>query len=40
MKQEVRKSERRIVVITDPHIKVDNYYKTYKVGLKLDSNHD
>jgi len=36
MKDEIREAGRRIVVITDPHIKVNNKYRTYKVGMELD----
>ncbi len=33
-------SDRRLVLITDPHIHVTEYYKVYKKGISLDRETD
>ena len=41
MKSEIRESERRLVVITDPHIKINAYrYPVYDKGIELDMTRD
>jgi hypothetical protein len=40
MKSIIDYSDRRLVVITDPHIKVDNKFKVYSEGLALHGKTD
>ncbi|CDW76776.1 neutral alpha-glucosidase ab [Stylonychia lemnae] len=40
MSASIRSSQRRLVVITDPHIKQDPLYKTYSIGKSLDKEQD
>ena len=40
MKSVINISDRRLVVITDPHIKYLDTFKVYKKGLSIDRNSD
>ncbi len=40
MKSEISISDRRLVVITDPHIKYLNSYSVYQKGVLIDKTAD
>ena len=40
MNQIIDYSDRKLVVITDPHIKVDEAYRVYRLGKNLDHRPD
>ena len=40
MKSEISIANRRLVVITDPHIKYLNSYSVYQKGLQIDNTTD